>query len=496
MGKYPIIKILTLLITITLLAEKTAAEDEKSFPDDDTPKDVHRRVELSIAPKGHIPENEKLDWFHNPMPWLEMGADVRFRWVYGWNIDTLNDDAKGRSSKWHFLRNRFRWWTRSEITDDISFNHRFTWEFRNWDDPYRKNKEVDWDEIYWDHFNLKIENVAGMPATMVIGRQDVILGKGWLVLDATPLDGSRTISMDAIRFTYDMPDRDTTVDMIYIQNFAGSNKWLKPIGSNQRHITEQDETGAILYITDKSRDKMQLEGYFMYKNDNPVNHTIKDRPNPWPAAWSKKAEIFTFGGAISGTIDEAEHWKYRNEMAIQTGKKQRKKLRAWGTRNDIEYYFKDEKKNVLHATLEYLTGDDPDTGKNEAFDPLWGEWPQWSELYLYTYNYETMIGETTNLFRLGGGHSFYPTKKVQMCTDYYLLWADENTKKNSPHASGLTWTDSGKFRGQLATWWLKYQITEQLKGHVVLEFFLPGNYYADSSRDHAFFSRFNLEYTF
>ncbi|MCD4830852.1 MAG: alginate export family protein [Anaerohalosphaeraceae bacterium] len=493
MKKGVYIEIIAILVVVGLFATASFAAEE-------TGKDVQPRVEQTISPAStavHDHSRNFGDWFHNPASWLEMGADVRFRWVYGWNLDTINDDARGRSSKWHFLRNRFRWWTKTKVTEDVSFNHRWTWEFRSWDDPYRKGKEVDWDEIVWDHFNLKVKNFGGMPVTMVAGRQDIILGKGWLVLDGSPLDGSRTISMDALRFTYDMEDRDTTVDLIYVQNYAASNKWLKPIGSNDRHITEQDETGAIIYITDKSRENMQLEGYFIYKNDNPINQPANDFPNPWPSAvWSKKSEIYTFGGAISGSFGQNKNWKYRNELAVQTGDKQKQDLHAWGTRNDIEYHFNNEKKHVLHGTLEYLSGDDPETKTDEAFDPLWGEWPQWSDLYVYCYNLETMIGETTNLFRLGGGHSFYPTEKVQMCTDYHLLWADENTKKDAPHRSGLTWSDSGKFRGQLATWMLKYQITKQLKGHLLLEMFLPGNYYEDSSRDHVFFSRFNLEYTF
>ncbi len=30
--------------------------------------------------------------FHNPAPWLEMGADFRFREHYGYNWTALNDD--------------------------------------------------------------------------------------------------------------------------------------------------------------------------------------------------------------------------------------------------------------------------------------------------------------------------------------------------------------------------------------------------------------------
>jgi hypothetical protein len=83
-----------------------------------------------------------------------------------------------------------------------------------------------------------------------------------------------------------------------------------------------------------------------------------------------------------------------------------------------------------------------------------------------------------------------------MCTDYHLLWADENTNRNVVTPSGLGWTNSGKFRGQLITWWLKYALTENLTGHLVLEYFVPGNYYISSSRDDAIFARAQIEYKF
>ena len=38
----------------------------------------------------------------------------------------------------------------------------------------------------------------------------------------------------------------------------------------------------------------------------------------------------------------------------------------------------------------YLSGDDPDTDKNENFDPLFSRAPYWNELLIYTQIYEVM----------------------------------------------------------------------------------------------------------
>jgi hypothetical protein len=35
-----------------------------------------------------------------------------------------------------------------------------------------------------------------------------------------------------------------------------------------------DERGLILYLTNKSMAKTQLEGFFMYKNDNPIDTPV------------------------------------------------------------------------------------------------------------------------------------------------------------------------------------------------------------------------------
>ena len=98
------------------------------------------------------------------------------------------------------------------------------------------------DEALFDWFNVNIRNVGGLPLTATIGRQDMIFGVGWLVLDASPLDGSRTVGMfDAARFTYDWAETSTKVDLVYVDRMAASDKFLEPINDKNRALTEQDE---------------------------------------------------------------------------------------------------------------------------------------------------------------------------------------------------------------------------------------------------------------
>ena len=269
-----------------------------------------------------------------------------------------------------------------------------------------------------------------MPLTATVGRQDIIMGVGWLVLDGTPLDGSRTIYFDAARFTYDWAETNNKIDLIYVSQSAESDRWLEPICDQDRAVTEQDENGAILYLTNTSFKPIQLEGFFIYRNDNPIDQPVTNIPN----AWSRKADIYTFGGAISGT--QGDHWKYRAEGAIQTGEKSvptadlsigdMQDLEAFGALTNLEYLFKDSRQNATHVGYEYASGDDPGSSDNEQFDLLWGEWPRWSELLIYTAAFETTPAELTNLHRVNIGHRFNLNKQWTITGDYHALWADDH----------------------------------------------------------------------
>jgi hypothetical protein len=347
----------------------------------------------------------------------------------------------------------------------------------------------------FDWFNVNIRNIGGMPLTATVGRQDIIFGVGWLVLDGTPLDGSRTIYFDAARFTYDWTAQNTKIDLIYISQTAESDRWLEPIADKDRAVTEQDEHGAILYLTNTSLKPMQLEGFFMYKNDNPYDRTVTNIPLGLVPRWSRKAEIFTFGGAVSGTA--GDHWKYRAEGAIQDGNKEtaakvEQDMQTFGALTNLEYLLKDSRDNAIHVGYEYASGDDPSTGSsNEQFDLLWGEWPRWSELLIYTVGMETTPAELTNLHRANIGHRFNLTKKWQISTDYHALWADE-----AGPTVRYAVSPTHKFRGDLLTCWAKFKFSDQLYGHLLGEYFIPGAYYRNPTGDDAFFLRFNIEYIF
>jgi hypothetical protein len=85
-----------------------------------------------------------------------------------------------------------------------------------------------------------------------LGRQDLIFGHGWLVLEGTPLDGSRSIYFDAARATIALERIDTVVDLAYIDQYASTAGFPRPLNDVIEDQIEQYETGAVLYACNKS----------------------------------------------------------------------------------------------------------------------------------------------------------------------------------------------------------------------------------------------------
>jgi hypothetical protein len=423
------------------------------------------------------------DWIDKtkvPAPWLKWGGDFRYRDEYlnsaGLNNHSPAKGTKGDETNWQ--RMRARMWATVTPVKDVDFNIRFEWEGRHWSAPDGTPTYAQ-EQVVIDSANIVLRNLFGQPLTLTLGRQDIILGDGWLVLDGTPLDGSKTIFFDAARATYDIKAINTTADLIFIRQNAQGDALFEPIVDFEQNNMEQDETGFILWVTNRSLKNTEINGYYIYKDNERV------------AANGDKGHIHTLGARIAQQIDE--HWKYRAEGATEFGTRNDQSLRAFGFNSRLTYMFNDKLANQARVSYEVLSGDEPGTkGLNEAWVPLWGRWPQWSELYVYTvaFTKEQRVAEITNLQRLAFGWSCKPCPKMDVAVDYHLLFANQNTQ------AGMTgFSNDGAFRGQLLTALAQYQFTRHLKGHLLTEFFWPGNFYASPQTHMATMLRGELYFT-
>jgi hypothetical protein len=451
------------------------------------------------------PTEQTIKDIKNPAPWFSWGTDLRIRDESFDNILTLNPN--NHLHQQDYLRFRGRLWASVTPIEDLSVNARLTDEVREWlkpagYTPYSPNSGLDWREGLIDNLNVQWKNVLDQPLNVTVGRQDYLpgtpsgLGDGWLIGDGTPADGSWTYFLDSARLTYALKEQHTTIDAIGIIQEAKDDAWLPTINPQHYYLTEQSEKGAILWVANKSVAEANVDTYFIYKHDDASDITpvAKFRPD--------SGDIYTVGGRVSGLF--ANNWKYSLEGAYQFGEKLDPNLNsggnnlvlspaaqttgyrnidAFGVNARIAYMFKDKLNNQLSFSYEFLSGDDPNSKNDEMFDNLWGRWPRWSEIGLYSYAAETRIGNEANLHRLGPGWSFTPVKDMDLSFAYMALFAQHDIATRATGGAGTLFAgnanlpDQGNFRGHFFQAILKYKFSKHVSAHLWTEFQLPGSYY-------------------
>jgi hypothetical protein len=426
---------------------------------------------------------ETLQEIKNPTSWMSWGGDLRVRNEYFNNLLTL--DSQNPLAEQEYLRFRARVWTSLKPIENVTVNARLATEPREWFrragyTPYRGQSGWDWTDGVIDNLNVQWKNILDQPLSLIVGRQDLMLGEGWLTGEGTPYDGSWTYYMDAARLSYELKEQKTLIEAIGILQNAEADAWLPVINNQNRFLSEQDETGAILNIVNTSLPYANFNPYFIYKHDDRAMESGAPQRGD-------NADIYTFGARISGLVKE--HWKYSVEGAYQFGEKQDpavrypapsteyRDLNAFGVNSKLTYLFKDRLNNQLSFSYEYLTGDDPDTADDEMFDGLWARYPRWGEIGLYSFAAETRVGQQANYHRFGPSWTITPAKGLDFTANYYAMIADQDTPTRA--APGL-FTNDDAFRGHFVSTILKYKFGPRLAGHLWAEFLFPGDYYANS----------------
>jgi len=455
------------------------------------------------------PLEQTINDIKNPASWMSWGGDLRLRDEYYNNALSLGVPnggiGFGNVHEQEYLRFRGRIWASLFPTNAVTLNVRLAAEPREFIksstfDTFYQQEGPQWRYGIFDTLNVQWKNPCNLPATLTIGRQDILLGDGFLVGDGTPEDGSFTSFLDSARLTYKLDDIHTTIDAIGLIQCARPDGWLPTLGPSTKtgdHVeplllTDQNEKGAILWVANKSLPEFNVDGYFMYKHDDRLND---------PVTFGDNADIYTVGGRVSGLV--IEQWKYSVEGAYQFGRKEDpnlnvgganpltpsaemngfRGLNAYALNSKLSYLFKDSLNDQLSFSAEFLSGDNPNTKSDEMFDVLWGRWPAWSEMYnIYGYVQETRVGQTANLIRVGPTWTLNPMPKMELSTSYYLLLADQDTPTRD--LSNLfggpdAFTHTGDDRGQYLQSVLKYKFNQHFSGHLWSEFLFPGDFYAN-----------------
>ncbi|HQP96825.1 MAG TPA: alginate export family protein [bacterium] len=440
---------------------------------------------------------------------LKIGGDLRFRPTYaenlwdfdddGWDIPRLPDDTR------EYYRFRPRVFFDWQMNNDMRAFFKLHKEWLYGQDNEMPGYDVEAKDVAFDNAFVDWNNVFDTGINTRIGRQDLVYGEGFVILDGSPYDGSQTLSFDAMKFSY--PFENGNIDV-----FAAK------VQENDTQFADDEDLYGI-YTKYNVNDSWGIEPYLLYRNKNDKPEFAANRIDLSPkeqtlllgARTTLKTDIFegttlsmaAEGGKEWGKIDWTNYDARVAAMAANAnvtanpfqhgdslGKEDRDAWGGliWGQLKQNDWMWKPS----LKAGISYLSGDDPDSSDYEGWDDFYSQWPKYSELFVYTMydgfkvrtgQNDPNLGVWSNMILPEVRIDLSPTAKMGQMLRYVYFMADED---NGP--------DDGDEMGHNLQWMTTYKFNEYLDGHFLAEYFAPGDYFLND--DDAWFIRFQLLYRF
>lgn len=419
---------------------------------------------------------------------LNGGADLRVR------QEVMDNIPNGPFNEHNnYFRVRSRVWGEAQYSD-FRLYLRLTDEFWHFNKPSDQTLNEWPNELVLDNFYLDANDLLDGWLDLRVGRQDLIYGKGRVIMDGTPYDGSRTIYMNALRARINFDEaKKNTLDILAIYNDNNDELALGGIDGGERELNSivpgskgLDEWGGGLYFKSQELPEFPFELYWIYKRETkaiaPSGITLRGR------------KFHTFGVRLMPKYTETISGEF--EGALQTGEKDNGKNTSGymgyaGLRYDPAVEWK--LKPFVNAGLYHLSGDDTRGARDSdsGWNPTWARWPQISELLVLGNWWNNGAGYWTNLIypHLEGG--FNISKRHRFFASVGSLYADD-----ADHRGGA----SGDHYGCLATICYDFPIFADLFGRadkrgnifgrLQAEVFEPGDYYDPDKT--AYFLRWQL----
>lgn len=401
----------------------------------------------------------------------KIGINERIRNVFYNNILDFDDSNDGDLSR--FYRVRTSVWGQYDITPNILVNLKLTNEHRPYLSNNKKASQDDLHEVFVDNFYAKIKVGEKMPLTLTLGRQNIIYGEGFVILDGSPNDGSRSIYHDGVKASLAL-NKTTTIDLFGFID-TETDTIFPLINDQDQSMANQDEQAFGLYVTNTAVKDLKLEGYF-------INKTEKYEPD--------NLSLNTIGARVSRGMKNK--LAFASEFALQMGSRGDVDYSAFGGYAHVSYLACEKRKGILKAGLNYLSGDDPETSdKVEGWNPLFSRWPKWSELYIYSQVYETgKVAYWTNTLSPYIQFTVDLCSKANFSATFYHLKALQKT----PFVIG-GWTPEGTTRGNEIQLLFKFNFNKNFTGHFLYDQFMQGDFYPDT-RTQGRFVRAEIMYNF
>lgn len=413
---------------------------------------------------------------------FKYGGSLRLRqelWENAFDLDTLKDKNE------NFFRLRTSVWGQATIDKDYSAYLKLTNEARYFiNSRTPSNNSFDEDEIVIDNLYADFKNLFKLPIDLRIGRQDFLFnyGEGFLIMDGTPGDGSRTFYFNAVKAVWKI-NQNNSIDIVYLSNPIRDTYLPSLYGANKRRLNTSDEQGFFVYGKSKITENLAIEPYYIYKKEDKFSAT-------------PELELNTIG---MRAVYKHDAWRFRGEFAHQFGEYDGGRDR----RGSGGYIFAGRKYENINLKPEfdlgfiYLSGDKPSTtGKHEGWNPLFSRWPIYSELMVFTLVRETGKDAATpaywtnmHIYRANVKLNF--SANTNLAVWYNYLRADQSTQGLNP----AMFSNKGKERGHLPQAMLNHKFTKNIDGYLLGEYFMPKNFYSNAANNALFF-RWQLQYRF
>lgn len=420
---------------------------------------------------------------------FDYGASLRLRQEIWDNVVNLNIPTVPRPDR-NFFRLRTSVWGKADFTKDFGAYLRLTNEAKYYIGPFKPNQprnddRLDEDELIIDNLYVDVLNAFGLPVDMRIGRQDFLgpnsYGEGFLILDGTPADGSRTFYFNAAKLVWRIT-KTNSIDFVYLNNGA-TDTYLPSLYpahkgalyiDHKKLLNASDEQGYVVYSRNKIGDGLTIEPYYIYKSEDDIGAVPSLHLNTLGAR-----AVYAFKNG----------WKVGAEYAHQFGESSSGvDRRGDGGYVFVGAFFKEVPlKPEFDLRYVFLSGDDPDsTNTNETWNPLFSRAPYWNELLIYSFPFETagfgggIPGYWTNM------HIYKASVKLNLSPETALNLAYQYLRADEERVTSISDADS-KDRGHLPTAILTHKFSKKVDGMLQFEYFSPGDYYRDTAEEAIFF---------
>ena len=400
-----------------------------------------------------------------PQPGLEFGFQERVR-SEAW--DNLVDHRTATPDFKTQYRFRTRVWAVVPLNADLTFTAGLVNENRRVSRPdvAFNGREVIFETLYLD---WRVDPSWSLRA----GRQTLMRGDGFVLMDGGALDGSRTGYVNALDLTW--KGGEAKVEFLAISD-PHKDQYLPRLNETdnlkeRQLLNERDEAALALYGTWR-HEGHDVQAYAFHKTERHDSRALTD------PLFVPDRRVETLGGRLAEDLGKG--LSATGEFALQSGRQAGRPgtneatstIRAWGGQARLTQSFKTAYEPSATLGWVGLSGDDPATSAKEGWDPLFSRWPQWSELYVYSQVPEGGVATWSNLHLWEATVQVKPHAKVGLRASLFWLRAYEPvTGKGSLFAPGLG-------RGRLAELRADFTFSEQWQGHVLYERLDPGTFYS------------------